>query len=352
MNQNAPKKKKKPSRFPWLPLLLSGAGILGIAALSLGSLFSPAGQGAEKSVVIPRGSGAASVSRLLEHNGLIKSAFAFRTYLRFKGQGEKFKPGRYTLPDNLTFDAVTERLNGGPKAEEQPRRITIPEGYTVRQIALLLERKGVCTAQDFLYLTTDARGIGALRSEFPLPKETLEGYLFPDTYEFDRQTTAVQVVEALLMNFDARFNRPYGQEIAARGRSLGDIVTMASLIEREAKVSEDRPRIAGVIENRLQKGIKLEIDATVLYALGRHKNRVLFADLKVDSPYNTYRVKGLPPGAIANPGLACLLAAVRPEKNDFLYYVARPTGSHLFTRTPAEHETAKRQARREREASR
>ncbi|MBC7529746.1 MAG: endolytic transglycosylase MltG [Chthonomonadaceae bacterium] len=345
------KSKKKNQKKPILPLLIAGAGVLGVGGLYGSSLFKAAGQGIEKSVVIPKGAGATTVSHILERDKIIKSAFAFRTFLKFGGGGEKFKPGRYTLKDDLTLSEIAERLNSGPKAEEQLVRVTIPEGYTLKQIAEVMERKKICTAQDFLYLTQDAKGISQLRSEFPLPKETLEGFLFPDTYEFDRKTTANQVVEAMLTNFAARFTRPYLQEIAGRGKTLNEIVTIASLIEREAKVSEDRSRIAGVIENRIAKNMKLEIDATVLYALGKHKNRVLFADLRVESPYNTYRVKGLPPGAIANPGLACLLAALRPEKNEFVYYVARPNGAHLFTRTLAEHEQAKKQARKERRAT-
>ena len=151
----------------------------------------------------------------------------------------------------------------------------------------------------------------------------------------------------MVLNFSRRFSRPYQHQIAARGSSLHKIVTIASLIEREAKTQEDRPRIAGVLENRLKKGMKLEIDATVLYALGHHKHRVFFKDLLVDSPYNTYRHAGLPPGPIASPGARSLEAALAPEKNDYYYYVARPNGSHYFTRTGKEHEAAVRQARSE-----
>ena len=151
----------------------------------------------------------------------------------------------------------------------------------------------------------------------------------------------------MVLNFSRRFARPKEQEISAGGHSLHEIVTLASLIEREARIPTDRPRIAGVLENRLKKGMKLEIDATVLYALGYHKDRVYYKDLEVDSPYNTYRNVGLPPGPIASPGLASLDAALHPEANDYLYYVAQPNGAHLFARTGAEHAANVRKARAE-----
>lgn len=152
----------------------------------------------------------------------------------------------------------------------------------------------------------------------------------------------------MLTNFSARFARPNQAAIASSGHTLHELVTTASLIECEAKAPQDRPRIGGVIENRLRKKMRLEIDATVLYALGHHKDRVLFKDLTVDSPYNTYRHRGLPPGPIASPGLPSLEAALHPEQNDFFYYVARPDGTHIFTRTIQQHHAAIQQVRDER----
>jgi UPF0755 protein len=144
----------------------------------------------------------------------------------------------------------------------------------------------------------------------------------------------------MLDEFTRRFYEPHKEEIARSQHSLHEMVTIASLIERETHVSEERARIAGVIENRLRRGMRLQIDATVLYALEKHKSRVLFRDLQVDSPYNTYRHAGLPPGPIASPGLPCLLAALHPEQHDYLFYVVGPEGSHVFSRTEAEHRRA------------
>ena len=203
--------------------------------------------------------------------------------------------------------------------------------------------------EEFLAAAHNSNVLADLTADFPLPKDTLEGYLYPDTYEFPPHVTANQVLLEMLLNFGKRFARPYQRDLASAPHTLHEIVTIASLIEREARVPGDRPRIAGVIENRLRAKMPLEIDATVLYALGHHKQRVTFKDLTVRSPYNTYRHKGLPPGPIANPGLDSLLAALHPEPNAYFFYVARPDGSHLFTRTPGEHEAAKREVRRERQ---
>jgi len=177
--------------------------------------------------------------------------------------------------------------------------------------------------------------------------ESLEGYLLPETYEFAYGTAAEDLVRRMVEELDRQFVKPNADAIAASKLSLHEIVTLASLVEREAKVAADRAKIAGVLTNRLSRGMKLQCDATVQYALGEHKPRLTFADLKVDSPYNTYLHAGLPPGPIACPGIASLRAALQPERTDALFYVARPDGSHVFTRTYEEHLAAIAQIRGE-----
>ena len=298
-------------------------------------------------VEIPARSGVQATGEKLQKDGVVRSAFAFRLWTKWQGEGAKFKAGRYNLSSNMTLAEIGRQLDAGP--QETGIRVTIPEGFTLRQIADLLQEKKLGDAETFLHDVTDATFIEHLQADFPLPKKTLEGYLFPDTYHFEPGTPVKTLVETMLMNFSTRYARPYQHIITQSGQDLHSQVTIASLIEREARVPEDRARIAGVIENRLKRGMKLQIDATVQYALGFHRDKVYFKDLKVDSPYNTYRYKGLPPGPIASPGLPSLDAAAKPETNDFLYYVARPNGSHIFTRTAAEHEAAKQEAREERQ---
>ncbi len=319
----------------------------GLTYFGVRSLFEP--KTSERHLItveIPARSRVPETGAKLERDGVIRSAFAFRLWAKWHGEGAKFRAGRYNFSSNMTLAEIARQLDAGP--QESGIRVTIPEGFTLRQIADLLEEKKLCDAATFLRDATDETFIEHLQADFSLPKNTLEGYLFPDTYHFEPGTPVKTLVETMLMNFSTRYARPYQHEITQSGRDLHALVTLASLIEREARVPEDRVRIAGTLENRLKRNMRLEVDATVLYALGHHKDKVYFKDLKVDSPYNTYRHKGLPPGPIANPGLPCLDAATKPEVNDYLYYVARPNGSHIFSQTLAEHEAAKRTARAER----
>lgn len=337
--------KPKPRKRPlWAGLFL----LLAIGASGVWWLFQPVSNVRRPvPVTINEGAGVGSIGESLYRAGVIRSPFAFSWTAR--RQGAKLKAGRYTLSGHESLAQIVQRLEAGPEQPPDDRlRVTIPEGFTLRQIADRLDEKGVTEGKAFLALATDREAIGQLRADFPLPKETLEGYLFPDTYYFRGKSSPEQVIETMMTNFTRRFVRPYQQELEASGRSLHDLVTEASLIEREARIPEDRARIAGVLDNRLKKGMRLQIDATVLYALGQHKARVLYKDLEIDSPYNTYRHKGLPPGPIANPGLASLEAALRPEENAYLYYVARANGAHIFTKTLAEHEAAIRRVRAER----
>ncbi|HZT43020.1 MAG TPA: endolytic transglycosylase MltG [Chthonomonadaceae bacterium] len=344
----SPRTRKRRVRWGlWFLLLL----IIGGAAayLRVRSLFAPATTTHHDiNVTVPSGASVGRIGDVLQQKGILRSGFAFKWYVRWHGGAEKIHAGRYTLSSDMTLGQILFALKAGPNSIYGERiRVTIPEGYTLRQVADTLQEKGITNGRKFLQLATDPSAIAEMHADFPLPSHSLEGYLFPDTYYFRPNTPPEHVAAAMLMNFYKRFARPYQSEIAATQGGLEAIVTEASMIEREAKVPQDRPRIAGVIDNRLKRNMPLQIDATVLYALGHHKDRVLDRDLTVNSPYNTYRHKGLPPGPIANPGLAALQAALHPEQNDFLYYVARPNGAHIFTRTSAEHEAARHQVKLE-----
>ena len=326
-------------------LLVAMIAALIIIAAGLRSTFQPVG---EKSplvkVSVPRGRGVGGIGEALEKSGVIRSATAFQFYVRWHGAGSRLRAGRYSLSGNMSLARILHTLEQGPGRSDR-LRVTVPEGYTLTQIADALEETGVCDATSFREFASKPGAWTGWDVGFTLPAGTLEGYLYPDTYEFLPHTAPEEIAKEMTLNFSHRFVRPKEQEFASTGHSLHAIVTLASLIEREARISADRPRIAGVLENRLKKGMKLEIDATVLYALGHHKDRVLYKDLEVDSPYNTYRNVGLPPGPIASPGMASLEAALHPETNDYIYYVAQPSGAHVFSRTRAEHEAAVRKIR-------
>ena len=342
MSRKADKAKKKK---PYGAIALAGVCCCFVFALWARSQFEPVAPDAKPTaVVIPSGATPDRVGTILEQKGVVRNASAFRLYARYKGGTERIRAGHYSLSGSMSLARILQRLKAGPQ-EEEGIKITIPEGFTLEQIAESLGAKGITDEKEFLRLAKNKAAIAGLTADFPLPDATLEGYLFPDTYHFKPKTAPLKVMEELVANFENRFARPYQQAIAGSGRSLHEIVTIASLIEREARVSQDRAPIAGVIENRLQQGMRLQIDATVLYALGKHKDRVLYKDLEVESPYNTYRHKGLPPSPIACPGMACLEAALHPTQSTALYYVARADGSHVFTRTLAEHEEAKKRIR-------
>jgi len=315
--------------------------VLGAAAAGLlwyRGQTNPSGPPGEPvAVSVPQGTSVAAIASLLEDAGVIGSASAFRLYLRTKGGGSGFKAGDYELPRRSSFDDVVAALEDGPEREFV--RLTVPEGLTLPQVA---ERVGALpgrSAEAFLA----AAGSGQVRSRYqPAGSTSLEGLLFPDTYNVDEDEDEAEILRRMVSTFDAKAAAAGVDKVVQGG--LVDpyqAVVVASLVEREARVPEDRGMISRVIYNRLKAGMPLQVDATVIYALGRTGERglrVLFEDLEVDSPYNTYKVTGLPPGPIASPGLAALEAAVSPTPGPWLYYVVVDAeGRHAFGTTAAEH---------------
>ena len=275
------------------------------------------------------------LANILEKKGLIRNSFVFNLYAIYTGMDTRIQPGEYELNTAMSAKEILKKLVSG---EIIYYSFTIPEGYTVEQIAEILEKEGRSDKERFLELCKQ----GDFDFDF-LVKDTdmkyvLEGYLFPDTYKIAGHTTEEEIIEMMLKRFELEMEvLDFEQKAKELGLSVHQAVTIASMIEREALVDSDRPIISSVIHNRLKINMPLQIDATVLYALGEHKEVVLYKDLEVESPYNTYKVNSLPPGPIASPGTASLHAAVNPAKTDFLYYVLKPDGSHAFSRTYSEH---------------
>ncbi len=319
--------------------------VLGLAASFVSQQLAPvSAQERPMEVLVPRGASVARVGRILEGKGLIRNATAFRLAARARG-GWNVKAGIYTLSPSLSTGEVLDRLEKG--APEELVRLTFPEGFTLEQVAERAARLKDVRAEEFQRLAS-AQG-SAFTASFR-PPANLEGYLFPDTYDFRPGATERDVIETMLETFDEKVVRALSTELQAsaqRGYDLSKVMILASLIEREARVKSEQARIASVLYNRLKIGMPLQIDATVQYVIG-HRERLLYRDLEVDSPYNTYKVRGLPPGPICNPGLDAIRAAMNPEDTEFLYYTARPDGSHTFTRTHEEHIRATQDARAER----
>lgn len=271
---------------------------------------------------------------------VIQSPFAFRIYARARGRDRQIQAGTYLLRRGTHWSDLVRAMNGGVGIIN---RVTIPEGFTIAQITPVLVRALHTPGDSVDVAVRDA----ALRARLADPAATLEGYLFPDTYVFAPGTTAREAVTEMVERFEREWTPEYDAQAAALGYSRHEIVTMASIVEKEARLPEERPVIAAVYYNRLKDGMPLQADPTVQYAMGRHTERVLYRDLSIDSPYNTYLHMGLPPGPIASPGGASLRAALAPANVPFLYFVAAPDGHHEFRATMAEHEKAKRAVRAE-----
>lgn len=311
-----------------------GLVLLGLVAVYNAELRPVSQDTSTKLVEIPR-MGLRHVAHRLKKAGVIRSALAFRMLAKTSaslGKCPAPKAGFYDLSPSMSSEEILQRICAGKVAR---RKVTFPEGFTVRQMAERIEEELKLSADDFMAAATGARVKRAV--SFPLPKGPLEGYLFPATYSFPVGEKSELLASEMVAAFNDRFAAPYSADIRKSKFSVHELVTLASLVEREARVPSERPLIAGVMVNRLQKKMRLQVDATVQYALGKHKSRLLYRDLKVDSPYNTYLHAGLPPGPICNPGLDCLKAALRPAKTPYLFYVARANGSHVFTKTYQEH---------------
>lgn len=323
--------KRRSGALSGVLLLLAFAASASFFAVTLARRPAASGRATPVRVTIARGMGPGAVGALLERKGIIRSALVWE---RFVARGARVQPGTYDLSPAETPERILRRLVYGQTAT---LRVTFPEGFTVAQMARRLESRRVLPSASAFETVARTRGNTLPPVSFAPPAD-LEGYLFPDTYRIPVDTGPEGVAAILLENFDRRVARGLASEIAASGRSLREIVIVASLVEREARTDRDRPLIAGVVANRLRRGMRLEIDATVQYARGQHKSRLLYRDLEIDSPYNTYRRAGLPPGPICNPGLPSIRAAIQPARHDFLFYVLGPDGrNHVFSRTFAEH---------------
>lgn len=298
----------------------------------------PTPYGTPKRIIIPRGASFAEAADSLGEAGLIGSRRLFRLYGRVTAGDRNIKPGTYLLKDGTPWRDIVKALNGG---RGLVNTLTIPEGFTIQQIKPLLARTLFVPPESVDAAVRDT----SLRRRLDIPTETLEGYLFPDTYAFPAGTTASQAVREMVRGFERRWQPQWDSLLPELKINRHDMVTMASLVEKEARVPEERPVIAAVYYNRLRKGMLLQADPTVQYAMGRHVARVMYKDLATRSPYNTYLHRGLPPGPIASPGAASLAAAANPAKVDYIYFVARPDGRHVFTQTLAQHNNAIRRIR-------
>lgn len=283
---------------------------------------------------------------ILKEKEVIEYPWAFRLYSALK-KYETFESGKFELDSNMDYGQIINSLRRVSSYTETVT-VTIPEGYTLKQIAQLMEDSMVCSQKDFLETAATYPYKHDYLQDIPMEELRLEGFLFPDTYEFYKNDKPVNVINKMLNNFDVKYSDDIIEYAEATGYTMQEIITIASMVEREAVKESEQKTIAGVIINRLEHSADfpyLNIDATVQYALPEHKAALTTEDLKIDSPYNTYIYKGLPKGPICNPGMGAILAAIQPEEHKYYYYVAtgEEDGGHIFSRTLEEHNEARAQ---------
>jgi peptidoglycan lytic transglycosylase G len=289
--------------------------------------------GTERFVEIAPGTGSRAIGKALVDAGVVRDEWTFRLAVSLTGTQRELKAGEYRFTTPASAKDVARKLARG---EVFLRPITFPEGLSLKEMASIYQSRGLGTSAAFL---AAARNTSAVKALDPAARD-LEGYLFPDTYNVPRKMSADALVQKMVQAFLRVYGETVQKEVEARGGNLREIVTLASIVEKEAAQRDERPIIAAVYQNRLRIGMGLQCDPTVIYALekaGRYTGNLTKADLKLDSPYNTYKYAGLPPGPIASPGRASLEAAARPAAVDYLYFVSRNDGSHVFATTLAEH---------------
>lgn len=327
-----------------LTAILVAVGVVGYTAysrlpvileeLSGARSSESAAEGQEVIVTVPKGASLSQVGTILQQKGIISSRLVFKLVALIRGEQRKIKAGDYALKTGSDAGNVLDLLISG-KTYMFP--ITIPEGYTIFQIADLFERLGISSKDDFLALAQNK----ALLKEFGIQGSSLEGYLFPDTYflrpsEKDKPET---VIRRMVQRFREVYDRDVEPVAAKHGWTTAQVVTLASLIEKEARTSE-HALVSAVFHNRLRLNMRLQSDPTVIYGIKPMGSKITRQDLDRKQPYNTYQVAGLPPGPIANPGRASLIASVHPADKDYLYFVARNDGTHEFSSNLKEHNKA------------
>jgi len=300
---------------------------------------------------IEKGLGVKQISADLESTGFIHNDFIFRTYVWVHNLENKFFAGHYNLPEKISMKQLVEILTGN-NSFAPSRKVTVIEGWSIPQVASYLEEVMGFEKTEFYRLTgfpisssenQNGKTVSFdFSSEFAFLRDKpvefgLEGYLFPDTYNFGLEDDPMTVIRKMLNNFDNKFNQKMRDRAEEQGKTIYEIVTVASILERELRTLDEKKIGADIIYKRLALGMPLQMDSTVNYLTGKKASQVGLQDLEIDSPYNTYKYKGLPPGPISNPGLDSLLAALNPIESDYLYFLTDKEGRAHFSKTYAEH---------------
>ncbi len=332
-----------PKGHSWIKLLILVPGMLCIlAAAACGGAYlwmksfitTPANVNGTPIVFsVSSGQGMATIAKNLKAAGLITDDLRFKLYARYKKSSTRVKTGEYDLSPSLPPEKILSALIAG---KVKLYRITVPEGLNMEQTALLVQEKGYCSAQQFLTLCKNS----AFIQELGLPGNTIEGYLYPETYLFPKHTSCKRLIKRMVGTYKKVFTQKWQARASELGLTSHEIVTLASIIEKETGNAAERPLIASVFHNRLKKNMRLESDPTVIYGVDDYHGRIRYKHLRRRTPYNTYQIKGLPAGPIANPGAKAIEAALYPAKSNFLFFVSKNDSTHKFSTTLKEHNQA------------
>lgn len=310
-------------------------------------IYLPKKTGSTETVIlqVKKGEGAKEISINLKEQNLIRYKSLFRFYVLIHGFSGKLQAGEYLLSSSMNIPQIVEKLVSG---EVVKKKITIIEGWNLKDIGQYFENQGLFSSEDFFYRVTPTEEyiFTDFVEKFDFLKDkpagaTLEGYLFPDTYEIFSEDGIENIVRKILTNFGKKLNQDLKEEIASQRKTIFEIVTMASLLEKEVRTPDDKKIVSGILWKRLKNKIPLQVDATISYITGKKTSSISTEETKIDSPYNTYRYKGLPLGPICNPGLESILAAIYPKDSPYLYYLSTQEGETIFSRTLEEHNIAK-----------
>jgi len=317
-----------------LPILLVALPLALAAAVEFGTfLYQPVAPPASTIVKVSPGLSLTEVARQLENAGVVRSASGLRLLAWVRGDTRRIKAGPYDFGSPATPGRVLDRLVAG---DVRRQRLTIPEGFTLREIAGRIEEEKIGSAETFLRLARNPEFVSSLEIEAP----SLEGYLYPDTYLFDSGTSEDRIIKAMVKQFENRLAPALVEGASRMGLDPHQLVTLASIVQKEAGNRAEMPLIASVFHNRLKRRMPLQADPTVIYGIPDFNGNITRKDLLTPTPYNTYRNVGLPPGPIASPGEDALKAAAFPAETDYLFFVSRGDGTHAFSKTLREHNRA------------
>ena len=350
MNQNSNTKKKT---IQFIVFILSSLFLI-LLFLFCQGIYLPKTfwLGEQKLFLVKKGESLFEIGTNLEKKGLIKNRFFFDFYVLMKGGQRKLQAGEYLLSSGISISEIGKKIISGKVVQE---KITIIEGWNLRDIGWYFENKGMFQAEELFELVGFPAIDYSKTIDLPTPKDfsldydflkekpkdiSLEGYLFPDTYELNRGVTLEEIIRKMLNNFDKKLTEELREEIKNQNKTIFEIITIASLLEREVKIEEEKELVSGILWKRLKNQIPLQVDATISYLTGKKTIKISKQDTQIDSAYNTYKYRDLPLGPICNPGLESIIASVYPENSEYWYYLSTPEGKTIFSKSLEEHNKA------------